>query len=151
MTQFYVGVKIIEAWEQEKDGQPGYAVKYADGYISWSPREAFEAAYLPMGLDKSRVSEETVERFLDRGRLRAMELDDKTVLARADTLTGFTQYETSACVDPKNFDFQIGKDICIGRIKETLWKCLGFVVQWGNSGLRRENAAKSAKTGSESA
>ena len=26
MTQHYVGTKIVEAWKQEKDGQPGYAV-----------------------------------------------------------------------------------------------------------------------------
>lgn len=45
MTHRYIGTKEITAWEQEKDGQPGYAVKYADGYISWSPRDVFEAAY----------------------------------------------------------------------------------------------------------
>lgn len=30
MTQHYIGTKQIMAWEweQEKDGQPGYAVKY---------------------------------------------------------------------------------------------------------------------------
>ena len=45
MTHRYIGTKEITAWEQEKDGQPGYAVKYADDYISWSPRDVFEAAY----------------------------------------------------------------------------------------------------------
>lgn len=45
MTHRYIGTKEIIAWEQEKDGQPGYAVKYADGYTSWSPRDIFEAAY----------------------------------------------------------------------------------------------------------
>ena len=45
MTHRYIGTKEITAWEQEKDGQPGYAVKYADGYTSWSPRDTFEAAY----------------------------------------------------------------------------------------------------------
>lgn len=49
MTQDYIGTKQITAWEQDKGGQPGYAVKYADGYVSWSPKEVFEAAYLPMG------------------------------------------------------------------------------------------------------
>ena len=39
MTKIYVGVKQVQAWEQEKDGRPGYAVKYPDGYISWSPEE----------------------------------------------------------------------------------------------------------------
>ncbi len=49
MTQSYIGTKQVLAWEQEKDGQPGYAVKYPDGYISWSPKDVFEEAYLPMG------------------------------------------------------------------------------------------------------
>ncbi|EMO4357141.1 TPA: hypothetical protein NHO93_006627 [Pseudomonas aeruginosa] len=49
MTQSYIGTKQILAWEQDRDGQPGYAVKYADGYMSWSPKDVFEAAYLPMG------------------------------------------------------------------------------------------------------
>lgn len=49
MTQHYVGTKIITAWKQEKDGKPGYAVKYEDGYISWSPAEAFEKAYIAIG------------------------------------------------------------------------------------------------------
>jgi hypothetical protein len=29
--------------------QPGYAVKYADGYTSWSPKDVFEAAYIDIG------------------------------------------------------------------------------------------------------
>ncbi|CAI9896039.1 crAss001_48 related protein [Pseudomonas aeruginosa] len=49
MTQSYIGTKQILAWEQDRDGQPGYAVKYADGYMSWSPKDVFEAAYLPIG------------------------------------------------------------------------------------------------------
>ena len=48
MTQHYVGTKIIEAWPAQKDGTDGYSVKYADGYISWSPKDAFDAAYLPL-------------------------------------------------------------------------------------------------------
>lgn len=45
MTHRYIGTKEIVAWPAEKDGQPGYGVKYADGYTSWSPKEAFEEAY----------------------------------------------------------------------------------------------------------
>lgn len=48
MTQDYYGTKRITAWEQERDGKPGYAVKYKGGYISWSPKEAFEEAYEPI-------------------------------------------------------------------------------------------------------
>lgn len=45
MTHKYIGTKVITAWPAEKDGQPGYGVKYADGYMSWSPKDVFEEAY----------------------------------------------------------------------------------------------------------
>lgn len=51
VPSFYVGTKVIEAWphDREQDGKPGYAVRYRDGYTSWSPKEVFEAAYKPNG------------------------------------------------------------------------------------------------------
>ncbi|ANH49101.1 DUF2829 domain-containing protein [Tritonibacter mobilis] len=48
MTKDYYGTKRITAWPEDRDGKPGYAVKYADGYISWSPADVFEAAYQPV-------------------------------------------------------------------------------------------------------
>lgn len=45
MTKKYIGTKIITAFQQGKDGKPGYGVIYEDGYQSWSPKETFEKAY----------------------------------------------------------------------------------------------------------
>jgi Protein of unknown function (DUF2829) len=50
-TQDYYGTKKVTAWEQanpKDETQPGYAVKYADGYTSWSPKDVFEEAYQPL-------------------------------------------------------------------------------------------------------
>lgn len=48
MTKDYYGTKRITAWARtNEDGEDGYAVKYSDGYISWSPKDVFEAAYQP--------------------------------------------------------------------------------------------------------
>lgn len=133
MTQFYLGVKIVEAWVQEKDDKPGYAVKYEDGYISWSPKDVFEKFYYPMGVDSSKVSNEMVNDFISG--TMAEPLDSKTVFMKAKLISGFTQYETSSCVDPENFDMRKGKEICLNRIKNRIWELLGFVVQWGRFGL----------------
>ena len=69
----YIGTKIIEAQpgtmaeaqalksnfpielQKNPGGPQGFIVKYPDGYISWSPKEVFEAAYrecdnMPFGL-----------------------------------------------------------------------------------------------------
>lgn len=53
MTKKYIGTKIVTAWpqvnhnfgNQDEPGTDGYAVKYEDGYISWSPKDVFESAY----------------------------------------------------------------------------------------------------------
>lgn len=133
MPKYYIGVKIVTAWQEKKDGKPGYVVRYEDGYQSWSPKGAFEKAYLGMDNDGSRVTESMVEDFI--GDVEAKRIDRKTVLAIAETKSGFTQYETASCVDPANFDMEVGKSICVDRMKSTLWECLGFVVQWGRFGL----------------
>lgn len=130
----YIGVKIIEAEPATKNSREGYKVKYPDGYESWSPKEQFERAYYPMGEDSSKITDAMVKGFIKL--LESEKLDDKTTMVKGELLTGFTQYEVSSCVDPKNYDPLIGADICVGRIKDTVWKCLGFVLQWGRFGLK---------------
>lgn len=141
MTAFYIGVKIVQAWEEERDGRPGYAVKYEDGYVSWSPKDVFEKAYLPMGeLPGGKLNDDRVTLKMIRlicPEYEASRLDEKTTLVKGKCVTGFTQYETSACVDPANYDEIIGSDIATEKVKNTWWKCLGFVVQWGRFGLKR--------------
>lgn len=48
------------------DDEPGYIVKYADGYVSWSPKEAFENAYrvCDTGLDRLKIELEEVKQRL---------------------------------------------------------------------------------------
>jgi hypothetical protein len=44
----YYGTKRITAWPEQKDGKLGFGVRYADGYTSWSPLDAFNDAYHPI-------------------------------------------------------------------------------------------------------
>ena len=68
MTHKYIGTKEITAWGQEKGGQPGYAVKYADGYISWSPKDVFEEAYRVSEGDEQRLTFGDAIHFLKAGK-----------------------------------------------------------------------------------
>ena len=59
MEEIYIGTKIVaaeemdeqtfafskgQAWDETRPNRKGYKVRYEDGYISWSPKEAFERA-----------------------------------------------------------------------------------------------------------
>lgn len=146
MTQYYIGFKQVEAWEQEKDGAPGYAVRYPDGYQSWSPKEVFEAAYLPMGhelgvfegqtvkvANQNTVTPEMVHNFIVS--CESMQLDEKTTHVKATLANGFVIHETSSCVDPARFDMKIGEGICRNRIENQVWKLLGFLLQTARFGV----------------
>lgn len=136
MSQYYVGVKIVFAWPEEKDGKPGYAVKYPDGYVSWSPKGVFEEAYLPMGEgNDNRVTPDMVDAMTGKTWFANDLQDGKTTLVQCTMATGFVEYATSSCVDPANYDSIIGSELALKKIKDVVWKCLGFVVQWGKFGI----------------
>jgi hypothetical protein len=136
MTQYYIGCKQVEAWEQESEtGHPGYAVKYPDGYISWSPKETFEAAYLPMGEgnDGSRVTQEMVNNFVSY--IESARMANHTVVC-GRLVNGFTVIEESACVDAKNYDHDIGFKYACQKVESRAWHLLGFLLACARNGFK---------------
>lgn len=120
-----------------EDNRDGYLVRYEDGYESWSPKDTFDAAYLPLTGDGTQIDQGVVNQFM--GKVTACRIDAKTTLATAETLTGFVCHEVSSCVDPKNFNMDTGTIICRKRIADKLWGHLGFVLQWAQNGLKGGN------------
>ena len=45
----YVGTKVVKAWPEARNGDVGMGVEYPDGYVSWSPQDAFDEAYRQSG------------------------------------------------------------------------------------------------------
>ena len=42
---------------------------------------------------------------------------------------GFTVRESTTCVDPSNYDEEIGKKICLKKIEDKIWFLLGYSLQ----------------------
>lgn len=42
---------------------------------------------------------------------------------------GFTLCESTTCVDPANYDEEIGKEICLRKIEDKIWFLLGYALQ----------------------
>ena len=42
---------------------------------------------------------------------------------------GFTLRESTTCVDPSNYDENIGKEVCLKRIEDKIWFLLGYTLQ----------------------
>jgi len=138
----YVGCKMVEAepckaWKDmgaHKVGEDGYKVTYPDGYVSWSPKDVFEKAYMQVG-DNNTITQELVDKFIQEVHVSTVEGEAITIV-RVKLINGFKMVEASACVDPANYDEKIGAEICMEKIKDKLWGLLGFVLQTAFKGLK---------------
>lgn len=136
----YIGVKLIEAypcskWDEKLNAdREGYNVKYPDGYESWSPKEAFENAYLGLDTNGIVITPGVVQKLVST--VDVTRIDPKTTLVKSELVTGFMQYETSSCVDPVNYSEEIGKTMAMKKVENQLWFALGFVLQWAAYGLK---------------
>ena len=129
-------------WTLPKDENPkykGYLVKYPDGYVSWCPKAQFESQGFPIE-NGSTITEKDILNFKAQGYQQCgtnAAPDGKPfTMVQMVYPTGFTDFATSACVDPKNYSEEIGGDVCVGKINDRLWGFLGFMLQWAKFGLR---------------
>ena len=151
----YIGTKLIEAEPANRvngkvcsihDMAPagakveeGYRVRYADGYESWSPKDVFEAAYLPMHVnpnlktDRPSISKKMVDEFIVEKHVTTM--GDKCTVVRAVLRNGFEIVRSSACVSPENYDEELGAKICMKKIEDEVWLLLGFLLQTAVNGI----------------
>lgn len=151
----YIGCKLVEAermtrgdynkkrgWtipENENPEDAGYFLKYPDGYLSWSPAEVFENAYLklsdnpklPSGIS---IDQEMVDDFI--ASYEVFTLGENTTVVRCVLRNGFVIVESSSCVDPANYSEKMGAEICLSKIKDKIWELLGFLLQTAVNGVR---------------
>lgn len=155
--EVYIGTKIIEAAPAVRKGgkvydltwpiprsmepeEPGYRVRYPDGYESWSPKDVFERAYLPVTINPDlrteapSISQQMVDDFIRETEVITM--GDKTTVVRAILRNGFEVVESSACVSAENYDEALGAKICMEHIKDKVWMLLGFLLQTAVHGVK---------------
>lgn len=124
--------------EKDKPGYPseeiedGYRIDYGD-YVSWIPKDKADSKYFPIE-DGTKISKADVDAFIVKG--EGHRLGAKTCVVIDSTITGFDTTATSACVDPANYNQEIGEEIARKDIVDKIWGHLGFVLQWAKNGLK---------------
>lgn len=129
----YVGSKLVQAEPLSMNGEEGYKVIYSDGYESWSPKKVFENYYMEVG-ENNTITETNVSDFVTDYEVK--QWGNKTTIVKATLKNGFIIVESSSCVDPDNFNMDIGYNICRERIQNKIWEMLGFLLQTANNGLK---------------
>ena len=154
--QKFIGVKLVDAepmtrgdfyplrgWTipaSDSPMDPGYMVKYPDGYTSWCPMEEFEKRNISLAADNNTISQKDVDAMIKQITVNELEhnpLAAKITVVTATLVNGFTITESSTCVDPNNYDPEVGVDVCMKRIKDKVWMLLGFLLSCGVNGFQK--------------
>ena len=130
---------VVQVEDLDATVREGYKVVYPDGYESWSPKDVFEKAYLPVVTNPNlrtnapSISQQMVDEFIAAVEVQTM--GTKTTVVRARLKNGFEIVEASACVSAENYDEEMGASICLEKIKDKVWMLLGFLLQTAVNGV----------------
>lgn len=78
----------------------------------------------------NKVTKEDVMEIIDNSNVIVENgVFDKSTVLHCQLPNGFVITTTSACVDPENYDPEIGEDICYDKLMEKIWELEGYRLQ----------------------
>ena len=80
-------------------------------------------------MKNNTVTQEQVDTIFNESDLTEQVSFNKCLIIAIKLRNGFVIVENSACVDPKNFDIELGRKICCDRIKNKIWELEGYKLQ----------------------
>ncbi|MDD6104150.1 MAG: Gp49 family protein [Bacteroidales bacterium] len=75
------------------------------------------------------TKEEVAENMKDVLIRTEIEFGKPTTYVTVKMKNGFTIRESTTCVDPNNYDEEIGKKICLEKLEDKVWFLLGYALQ----------------------
>lgn len=80
-------------------------------------------------MSEVRVTEEQIKKLLGESAIEDIKIGSKTTVVCATLPNGFIIVESSSCVDPANYDHELGKQICMKRIEDKVWMLEAYYLQ----------------------
>lgn len=75
------------------------------------------------------TKEEVQENMKDVIVKTVIEFEKPVTYVTVRMINGFTLRESTTCVDPANYNENIGKEICLAKIEDKIWFILGYTLQ----------------------
>lgn len=75
------------------------------------------------------VTQEHIDAIIEASDVAVTTAYDKCTVVNVKLPNGFVITESSACVDPRNYDKEMGIEICMEKIKNKLWELEGYKLQ----------------------
>lgn len=82
-----------------------------------------------MARKKNTVTQAVVDELMESCDIAVTTAFDKCTIVACKLPNGFVIVESSSCVDPANYDEDMGVDICMKNIEKKLWELEGYLLQ----------------------
>ena len=82
-----------------------------------------------MARTKNTVTQAAVDELMESCDIAVTTAFDKCTIVACKLPNGFVIVESSSCVDPANYDEDMGVDICMKNIERKVWELEGYLLQ----------------------
>ena len=82
-----------------------------------------------MARTKNTVTQSVIDELMESCDIAVTTAFDKCTIVACKLPNGFVIVESSSCVDPANYDEDMGIDICMKNIEKKLWELEGYLLQ----------------------
>ena len=81
-------------------------------------------------MEDKRITDSHIDGIMERTDFSDLvAVHGKTTIVIAKLPNGFVIVESSSCVDPKNYNHDLGVKLCKERIRDKIWMLEGYVLQ----------------------
>ena len=82
-----------------------------------------------MARTKNTVTQAAVDELMESCDIAVTTAFDKCTIVACKLPNGFVIVESSSCVDPANYDEDMGVDICMKNVEKKVWELEGYLLQ----------------------
>lgn len=75
---------------------------------------------------ENKVTVEKINDILDHSEIDVKTIFDKVTVVTCKLPNGFALVESSGAVDKTNYDLEMGKQVCMKKITDEIWKLEGY-------------------------
>lgn len=125
---------VVEVTDVTEDGMISFA--FGDGFVHMGVMNTAECeSHFKKIEDVSdevaipTITEEYIADMMENSEFEAFTSFDKCTIVSCRLPNGFVITESSACVDPENYDEDLGVDICFGKIASKVWELEAYRLQ----------------------
>ena len=79
--------------------------------------------------NSNRVTPDQIKNLLDTAETQEAVFWNKEIVVSYKLVSGFTVLGRGACVDPANFNIEIGRKIARKQVEDQLWQLEGYLLK----------------------